>query len=227
MVTLDCQPIQDIFFVIHGMVKAICSANQAVPVIEVPLDLSLLGQAGGPSAETVRMAFFPMKSHVTEISMQAPTSNVVMAGGAARERVFERLLERDERHDLCRSVSETSQEFQNFRELLRGVDGLEARVAVVEGDGLVVANEGEALALKFNGGDFPGGGAELDAREGEEMGDGIGETSEAVAPGCFEGIEVFFREAFGEFAVGVDAEFGVVDEGVREIGGEGGTGIDD
>ena len=62
---------------------------------------------------------------------------------------------------------------------------------------------------EFDGGDVVGGGFGFDAGVGEEVLDGVGEAAVAVDPVFLEGGDGFGGVGFGEFAVSVDAEFGV------------------
>jgi hypothetical protein len=58
-----------------------------------------------------------------------------------------------------------------------------------------------------------GGGFGFDAGDGEEVLDGAEEAAVAVLPVFPEGGDRFWSVGFGEFAVGVDAEFGVGEVG--------------
>ena len=63
----------------------------------------------------------------------------------------------------------------------------------------------------LHGGDLVGGGFGFEPGDGEEVLDGVGEAAVAVDPVFLEGGDGFGGVGFGEFAVGVDAEFGVAE----------------
>lgn len=114
-----------------------------------------------------------------------------------------------------------SQHFQSLVEFLPRLRLREPRIpGSVHQDWAAVSLEHEPLGGDFYGGDLVGGGFGFDFGDCEEVFYRLGEAAVAVDPVFLEGFDGFLGVCFGEFSVGVDAEFGVGEVGGGDEGGE-------
>lgn len=113
--------------------------------------------------------------------------------------------------------SERAQHGDGFGELGGRAGGFEARKAPpLQQNVIAVAVEHQALAGNLHGGDLLTRGQRFDAGDFQQIGGGVGQSAEAVAPRLLQGLDGLVGGSLGEFAVGGDAHPGVLQPASRQ-----------